>query len=99
MSNALMLQYYGVYAPPPAEAVVSPNGDGDADRQSLSFKVVRPALVTVKLVAPDGTVAFERAEARAPGTYPVAFPPPPPEPPPSVLGEYPRPAPQLADAG
>ena len=94
VSNALMLQYYGVYASPPAEAVVSPNGDGHADRQSLWYKVVRPALVTVKLTAPDGTVAFHRAEARVPGTYPVAFPPPPPEPPPSVLGEYPRPAPQ-----
>ena len=31
VSTALMLQYYGVYAPPPLEAVVSPNGDGVAE--------------------------------------------------------------------
>ena len=43
ISTALMLQYYGAYAPPPPEAVVSPNGDGVAETQELSFKVVRPS--------------------------------------------------------
>ena len=82
VSTALMLQYYGVYAPPPLEAVVSPNGDGVAETQQLTYKIVRPSTVSVTLTAPDGTVAFQESGAREPGTYDVAFPPLPPPPPP-----------------
>ena len=52
VSTALMLQYYGVYAPPPLEAVVSPNGDGVAESQKLSYKTVRPSTVVATLTAP-----------------------------------------------
>ena len=89
ISTALMLQYYGVYAPPPAEAVVSPNGDGVAEVQALSYKVVRPSTVSVTLTAPDGTVAAQESGGREPGTYEVAFPPVPPPPPPPPEGEPP----------
>jgi exopolysaccharide biosynthesis protein len=82
VSTALMLQYYGVYAPPPLEAVVSPNGDGVAEAQKLSYKLVRPSTVSVTLSAPDGSVAFQESGLRAPGAYEVAFPPVPPPPPP-----------------
>jgi len=82
ISTALMLQYYGVYAPPPLETVVSPNGDGVADEQALSFKIVRPSTVTVTLTAPDSTIAAQEAGGREPGTYEVAFPPSAPPPPP-----------------
>ncbi len=85
VSTALMLQYFGVYLPPPLEAVVSPNGDGVAEEQRLSYKVVRPSTVTATLTGPDGSIAWQEAGvAREPGTYPVAFPPPatPPAPPP-----------------
>jgi exopolysaccharide biosynthesis protein len=82
VSTALMLEYYGVYAAPPLEAVVSPNGDGVAETQKLSYKIVRPSTVSVTLTAPDGTVAFQESGAREPGTYDVAFPPVPPPPPP-----------------
>ncbi len=81
VSTALMLQYYGVYAPPPLEAVVSPNGDGVAEVQRLSFKLVRPSTLTVTLTAPDGTIAWQEAGPREPGMYDVAFPPQPPAPP------------------
>lgn len=81
VSTALMLQYFGVYAPPPLEAVVSPNGDGVAETQELSFKVVRPSTVTATLTAPDGSIAWQEAAGRDPGTYEVAFPPLPPPPP------------------
>jgi phosphodiester glycosidase/flagellar hook capping protein FlgD len=84
VSTALMLQYYGVYAPPPLEAVVSPNGDGVAEEQRLAYKVVRPSTVTATLTAPDGTIAWQESGiAREPGAYEVAFPPPavPPVPP------------------
>jgi Phosphodiester glycosidase/FlgD Ig-like domain len=86
ISTALMLQYYGVYAPPPLAAVVSPNGDGIAEEQSLSFKVVRPSTVTVTLTAPDGAIASQESGGREPGTYEVAFPPPAPPPPPPPEG-------------
>ena len=78
VSNALMLQYFGAYLPPPAEEVVSPNGDGAAETQELGYRVVRPSEVTVKLTAPDGAIAFQETAARAPGTYDVPFPPPAP---------------------
>jgi exopolysaccharide biosynthesis protein/surface antigen len=93
ISTALMLQYYGAYVLPPAEEVVSPNGDGVGETQALSYKVVRPSNVTVKLTAPDGTVAFEEALERAPGTYEVPFPPPVPEPPVPVDPTVPPPPP------
>jgi phosphodiester glycosidase/flagellar hook capping protein FlgD len=91
VSTALMLQYYGAYAPPPLEAVVSPNGDGVAEEQKLSFKIVRPSTVTATLTAPDGSVAWQEAGPREPATYDVAFPPAaaPPAPP----GAEPLPAP------
>ncbi|HUP32276.1 MAG TPA: phosphodiester glycosidase family protein [Gaiellaceae bacterium] len=81
VSTALQLAYYGVYAPA-VTPVISPNGDGIDERQrALSFKVVRPSVVTTTLTAPDGTVAFAETEVpKTPGTYPVAFPPVPPRP-------------------
>jgi Phosphodiester glycosidase/FlgD Ig-like domain len=81
VSNALLLEYYGVYLPPPLEAVVSPNGDGVADAQRLAFKVVRPSIVSVTLTAPTGVVTAQAASPRSPGTYKVAFPPVPAPPP------------------
>ena len=75
VSNALQLMYFGVYSPTP-EAVISPNGDGYAERQrDLTYKIVRPSNVTATLVAPGGAVAFTETLQREPGTYPVAFPP------------------------
>jgi Phosphodiester glycosidase/FlgD Ig-like domain len=96
VSTALMLQYYGVYAPPPLEAVVSPNGDGVAEEQRLAYKVVRPSTVTVTLTAPDGTIALQESGAREPGTYDVPFPPPVAPPPPE--GQPPPPAEPIVPA-
>lgn len=87
--TALMLQYYGVFAPPPLEAVVSPNGDGVAETQKLSFKIVRQSTVTATLTAPDGSVAWQESGVREPGTFEVAFPPLPLPPPPPPEGEPP----------
>jgi hypothetical protein len=91
VSNALMLQYFGTYLPPPAEAVVSPNGDGVAETQELAFKVVRQSDVTVSVLAPDGSVAYREQISRAPGSYPVPFPPPPPVTPPADPTQPPPP--------
>jgi len=94
LSNALMLQYFGAYTPPPAEAVVSPNGDGVAESQELAFKVVRPSTVTVTLTAPGGSVAFTETAEREPGQYPVAFPPVPVVPPAPEPGQPAPPPPR-----
>ncbi len=74
ISTALEFQYTGVFVQP-AVAVVSPDGDGVRDRQSLRYKLVRPSTVTVRLTAPDGSVGFEETGERQPGAYAVAFPP------------------------
>jgi hypothetical protein len=88
-----MLQYYGVYAPPPLEDVLSPNGDGVAETQELSYKLVRPSTTTTTLTAPDGTIAWQEALPREPGTYEVVFPPAPLPPPPPPEGQPPPPPP------
>ena len=94
--NALMLEYTGAYVPPPVAAIHSPNGDGVGDLQRLAFKVVGPSQVTVRLTAPDGSIAFEETGPREPGTHGVAFPPPVDAPVP-VPGVEPPPVPQLAE--
>lgn len=69
VSDALMLLYTGVYAPPPGAPVLSPNGDGVADVEPLAFKVVRPSTVTAGLVGPDGVARPLDAGPKASGTY------------------------------
>jgi hypothetical protein len=77
VASSLMFQYYGALVVPPSQPVVSPNGDGVAERQTLSYKLVRPSFVTASLIAPDGAVAWSEQLDRVPGRYPVAFPPAP----------------------
>ncbi len=69
VSDALMLLYTGVYAPPPGAPVLSPNNDGYADVEPLAYKVVRPSTVTASLVGPDGVARPLDSGAKAPGTY------------------------------
>jgi hypothetical protein len=66
--------YTGVYAAPPALPVISPNGDGIDEKQTLSYKVVRPSTVTASIVEPDGTTAYTESGARLPGVYKVTWP-------------------------
>ena len=74
ISTALLFEYTGVFVQPTV-AVVSPDGDGIADRQSLRYKLVRPAATTVTLIAPDGAVAFTETRERQSGSFAVLFPP------------------------
>ncbi|TML44006.1 MAG: hypothetical protein E6G19_10710 [Actinobacteria bacterium] len=69
ISEALLVSYGGVYAPPPSDAVLSPNGDGVGDREQLSYKVVRQSTVTAKIVGADGVARFVQSGPQAPGTY------------------------------
>ena len=69
VGDALTLFYYGVIAPPPTQPVLSPNGDGVAETQTLGFKVVRPSTVTRTLIGPDGLPHLTQTDVRDPGTY------------------------------
>jgi hypothetical protein len=69
ISEALLVSYTGVYAPPASDPVLSPNGDGVGDRELLSYKVVRPSTVTAKIVGADGVPRFTQSGDQAPGTY------------------------------
>jgi hypothetical protein len=69
VSDALAISYTGVYVPPPAQPVLSPNGDGVAEAQSLSYRLVRPATVQASLAGPDGSTIPLDSGARTPGTY------------------------------
>ena len=53
--------------------LISPDGDGVDDVQTLRYRLTSPSTVTVTLTRPDGSVAFSESGAREPGSYPVAF--------------------------
>src|SRR6266545_2942386 len=74
IGDSLMLFYYGVQAPPPVHSVLSPNGDGVAEVQTLSYKVVRPSTVTASLVGPDRIPRQTQTGLRSPGTYRLTWP-------------------------
>lgn len=69
VAESLVVAYTGVYAPPVSEPALSPNGDGVAETQTLSYKLVRPSTVTATLVAPDKTVRAIDSGLRQPGIY------------------------------
>lgn len=55
LSDALVLSYSGVYAAPPSTPVLSPNGDGAGDTETLAYRLARPSNVVATLAGPDGT--------------------------------------------
>jgi hypothetical protein len=74
VAESLAVLYTGVYAPPPALTVVSPNGDGIGERQQLAYKVVSPSTVTASLLGPGGATGFTETVNRQPGTYTFTWP-------------------------
>ena len=74
ISTALAFAYTGVFIGEPLP-VVSPNGDGVDDTQTLAYRLVRPASVTLTLTAPDGSTPVTQTVDQQPGAYPVPFPP------------------------
>jgi hypothetical protein len=69
VADGLFVFYYGVHAPPPAQPVLSPNGDGVAEVQSLSYKIVRTSTISASLVGPDRIPRQTTTGLREPGTY------------------------------
>ncbi|HST16990.1 MAG TPA: phosphodiester glycosidase family protein [Gaiellaceae bacterium] len=72
VNEALLVEYFGVYAPPAPVALV--NGDPGATSEPLEYKLVRPATVTAQVVAPDGVArVLEAAVAHQPGIYDTVY--------------------------
>ena len=69
VAEALLVFYYGVYVPALDDPTVSPNGDGAADNEALSYKLVRPSTVTASLVGPGGATIPLDSGRRDPGAY------------------------------
>jgi hypothetical protein len=72
VGEALVIAYTGVYVPPVAPTL-SPNADGVADVEPLTYKLVRPATVSAKLTGPDGSTRELDAGAKGPGRYKLAW--------------------------
>ena len=73
LADALLVEYAGVVASQPSAQAVSPNGDGVAESQALTYKIVRPSTVTVQLRGPDGILRVNTQAQLAPGTYPFQW--------------------------
>jgi flagellar hook assembly protein FlgD len=74
VAEALVVGYTGVYAPAPGVDVLSPNGDGVSETQTLAYKLVRPSAVKATVVAPDKSVRDIDSGDRAPGMYRFTWP-------------------------
>ncbi len=70
--EALLVQYFGVYAPPLPVTLL--NGDPSRQVEPLSYKLVRPSKVTAALIGPDGVPrVLEAGVPHDPGVYPGTF--------------------------
>ena len=68
VAEALLVFYYGVYAPAP-DPVLSPNGDGAFDRETFSYKLVSRSTVSASLVGPGGATIPLDSGQHDPGVY------------------------------
>ena len=70
--EALLVQYFGVYdAEPPLPLLT---GEPGSTEEPLSYKLVRPSLVTAQLIGPNGVAHVLEANAQHdPGSYPFTF--------------------------
>jgi flagellar hook assembly protein FlgD len=73
LSDALVLSYSGVYVAPPSAPVLSPNGDGAGDSETLAFQLARPSDVVAALTGPNGTKITLASEAESPGLHTFAW--------------------------
>jgi hypothetical protein len=72
VAEGLVIAYTGVLTPAPAPTL-SPNADGAGDRESLSYKLVRAAAVSAKLIAPDGSARELEAAQKPPGRHRLSW--------------------------
>jgi hypothetical protein len=68
VKEALLVQYFGVYAPPAPFPLLT--GEPGKTQEQLSYKIVRPSLVTAQLIGPDGRPrVLEASVQHDPGSY------------------------------
>jgi hypothetical protein len=68
VKEALLVQYFGVYAPQPPLPLVT--GDSGRTQETLTYRLVRPSTVTASLIGPDGQPRpVETGVVHGPGTY------------------------------
>ena len=67
VKEGLLLQYFGVYAPPVSIPAVGAQNRSQAEQ--LSYKVVRPANITAAVIGPDGVAHTLDSGTRQPGIY------------------------------
>src|SRR5436305_3905750 len=72
VKEALLIEYFGVYAAPPPLPLL--NGDPGKTAEPLSYKIVRPSKVTAQLVGPDNVPRpLEAAVQHDPGSYAFTY--------------------------
>ncbi len=70
--EALLVEYFGVYAAPPPVALLT--GEAGRTQEQLSYKLVRPSQVTAQLIGPDGRPrVLEAGVQHDPGSYPFTY--------------------------
>jgi hypothetical protein len=72
IADALVLSYSGVYASP-VTPVLSPNGDGVADTETFTYRLVRPATVTATVAGPAGAAVPLASGPESPGVHTVTW--------------------------
>ncbi len=71
VKEALLVQYAGVYAPPPVPTLI---GKGNlAAGVQLTYRITHPSTVTAVVTSPDGTSHPIDSGSRQPGTYRFSF--------------------------
>ena len=73
VSDALVLSYTGVYAAPPSAPVLSPNGDGAGDTETLAYRLARPSNVVATLAGPGGSKIVLANGAEPAGLHTIAW--------------------------
>jgi Phosphodiester glycosidase/FlgD Ig-like domain len=72
VKEALLVQYFGVYAPPLTLPLLT--GEPGKTQEQLSYKLVRPSLVTAQLVGPDNQPrVLEASVQHNPGSYAFTY--------------------------
>ena len=72
VKEAVLVQYTGIYAPAPSLPLLT--GEPGRTAEPLSYKLVRPSVVTARLVGPDGVPRpLETGVQHPPGTYSFAY--------------------------
>jgi hypothetical protein len=70
--EALLVEYFGVYAAPPPLPLL--NGEPGRTAEPLSYKIVRPSTVTAQLIGPDGKPrVLESVVQHQPGSYSFTY--------------------------